>query len=145
MRKVWDGTAEPSASLYVLFPRKSASRSVPVRINVSTTSAGMLTSDAPLSTMKFSVRTPLIKTGTTKTPLRLCSGISDVRLCRGERFIAGGAGAGNVSTEEARLIENAAQPVPPCTVPSKVIPPSFEVPDRPTITYPGGWEIQESG
>ncbi len=95
--------------------------------------------------MKFSVRAPLIETGTTKTPLRLRSGISDVRVCRPERFVVGGEGAGNVPTEETRLIENAVQPEPPSTIPSKVFPPSLELPERPTITYPGGWEIQESG
>jgi hypothetical protein len=56
------------ASTYVFDPVKSSLVSVPARIKVDTTSAGNLTSEAPLSTTKSSEILPLIVTGTTKTP-----------------------------------------------------------------------------
>ena len=65
MRKVFDFTFEPSARTYVCSPVKSVSLIVPVRTNVLTTSSGMLTSDAPLSTIKSSVSVLLMSTGTT--------------------------------------------------------------------------------
>ena len=68
IRNVTDGTFVPSASTYVLSPRKSESLRVPVLMRVNTTSAGMLTSAAPLSTVKSNVIAPLIITGTTYVP-----------------------------------------------------------------------------
>ena len=59
MTNVCEGTFEPSASTYVFSSRKSVSLRVFVRIKVITTSAGMLTSAAPLSTIKS--RSRLIK------------------------------------------------------------------------------------
>jgi len=47
--KVVDCVVEPSAKTYDCCPMKSASLTVLVRFNVEKTSAGMLTSDAPLS------------------------------------------------------------------------------------------------
>ena len=63
IRNVCEGTVEPFASTYVFSPRKSESLSVPVRIRVITTSAGMLTSAAPLSTTKFKVMASFMRTG----------------------------------------------------------------------------------
>src|SRR5580700_5586573 len=122
----------------------------------------MLTSVAPLSIVKFSVIAPLIETGMTKTPFRFCSGISVAPLLRCEdscgsvfarspplkggaacwrdRLVDVGAGAGNVAAEgwETRLIENVLHLIPFRITPSNVFPPSLEVPERPTIMYPGG-------
>jgi hypothetical protein len=47
---------------------KSGSLIVPARINVDTTSAGGLTSAAPLSMTKSNVTVPFIWTGTTNVP-----------------------------------------------------------------------------
>ena len=54
MRNIWDGAVDPSASLNNRLPRKSVSLIVPARINVITTSAGTVTSVAPLSMVKAS-------------------------------------------------------------------------------------------
>src|ERR1700733_5406816 len=62
IRKIGDGRDEPSANWYVRFPRKSLSLIVPVRIRVSTTSAGTLTSAEPLSTTKSSLIASFIVT-----------------------------------------------------------------------------------
>ena len=47
---------------------KSDLSSLPARINVSTTSTGMVTSVTPLSTVKFRVTVLFIKIGATKVP-----------------------------------------------------------------------------
>ena len=52
IRNVAEGIEEPSSQTYVFDPVKSVSDSVPVRHKVDTTSAGILTSLAPLSMMK---------------------------------------------------------------------------------------------
>jgi hypothetical protein len=49
-------------------PIKSERCSVPDRTSIKTTSAGMLTSDAPLSITKFRVIALFIRTGTTYVP-----------------------------------------------------------------------------
>jgi hypothetical protein len=48
---------------------------VPVRINVLTTSAGIVTSAAPLSSIKLRVIALFISTGTSKVPPTAFSGI----------------------------------------------------------------------
>src|ERR1700719_3176360 len=54
-------------------PTKSAALRVPVRMSVSTTSAGILTSAAPLSSTKFNVILLLVETGTVNVPPSICS------------------------------------------------------------------------
>ena len=69
-----DRDLEPSANTYVCSPIISESLIVCVRTNVEKTSAGTLTSAAPLSTPNSSVIAPFISTGTTNMPPSCFSG-----------------------------------------------------------------------
>jgi len=62
------GSWEPSAKTYVFVPMKSRIATVPVRVSVITTSAGIATSLAPLSRMNLSVIASFIRTGTMYVP-----------------------------------------------------------------------------
>jgi hypothetical protein len=66
--KTADCVFDPSAKIYVCSPVMSESLTVPVRTNVEKTSAGILTSLAPLSTVKSNVIAPFTCTGTTNVP-----------------------------------------------------------------------------
>jgi len=70
----------PSANLYVFVSKKSASLSVPVRISVRTTSGGIVTSAAPLSSVKCKVIWLLMETGTLNVPPSNRSGTSVGRV-----------------------------------------------------------------
>src|SRR5579885_1706749 len=62
MRNVGKIFSVPSASVYFRFPITSASVIVPVLVNVRKTSAGIVTSDAPLSTTNSRVIALLMTT-----------------------------------------------------------------------------------